>query len=210
MLSQCTITETATPEIMNTFNKLQNKWTLYAHLPHNTDWSLSSYMKISTVEYLEDTIAVTETLPNILIENCMLFMMKENIKPTMIVLEMHNNDNEVKAISLVKNTLITDKTYRIYKDGNYNRYIYKSRYRLVIKDVEASMTSYEKKIITIFNRLLFKGAHHFKRQQGITAVPDWIMQNKYIDFIKYFKEMFARFYQKGAQPASIASPSTPI
>jgi hypothetical protein len=66
---------------MNTFNKLQNKWTLYAHLPHNTDWSLSSYMKISTVDYLEDTIAVTETLPNILIENCMLFMMKENIKP---------------------------------------------------------------------------------------------------------------------------------
>ena len=57
-----------------------------------------------------------------------------------------------------------------------------------------------KKIITIFNQLLFKGACHFKRQQGITAVPDWIMQNKYIDFIKYFKEMFTRFYKGGQAP----------
>ena len=55
--------------------------------------------------------------------------------------------------------------------------------------------SLEKKIITIFNQLLFKGACHFKRQQGITAVPDWIMNNKYIDFIQYFKELFARFYK---------------
>lgn len=130
---------------------------------------------------------------------------KETVRPTMIVLEMHNGENAVKAISLVKNTLITDKTYRIYKDGNYNRYIYKSRYRLVIKEIEHDMTLYEKKIITIFNQLLFKGPCHFKRHQGITAVPDWIMQNKYIDFIKYFKEMFARFYQGGARP-----PSTPI
>ena len=125
---------------------------------------------------------------------------KETVRPSMIVLEMHNGENAVKAISLVKNTIVTDKTYHIYKDGNYNRYIYKSRYRLVIKEIEHDMTLYEKKIITIFNKLLFKGPRHFKRQQGITEVPDWIMQNKYIDFIKYFKEMFARFYQKGAQP----------
>ena len=120
---------------------------------------------------------------------------KEDVKPTMIVLEMHNDDNELKAISLVKKTLITDKTYRIYTEGNFNRYIYKSRYRLVLKDMESSLTPMEKKIITIFNQLLFKGACHFKRQQGITAVPDWIMNNKYIDFIQYFKELFARFYK---------------
>jgi hypothetical protein len=117
---------------------------------------------------------------------------KEDVKPTMIVLEMHNDDNEIKAISLVKKTLVTDKTYRIYTEGNFNRYIYKSRYRLVLKDMESSLTPMEKKIITIFNQLLFKGACHFKRQQGITAVPDWIMNNKYIDFIPYFKALFQR------------------
>jgi len=117
---------------------------------------------------------------------------KENVKDMMIVLEMHNDDNEIKAISWVKKTLVTDKIYRIYKDGNYNRYIYKGRHRLVLKDIEASLTPMDKKIITIFNQLLFKGACHFKRQQGITAVPDWIMQNKYIDFIEHFKVMKER------------------
>lgn len=117
---------------------------------------------------------------------------KANINPTMFVLEMHNSENKVKAVSLVRNTVVTDKTYRIYKDGNYNRYIYKSRYRLVFSDIEHSMTHYEKKIITIFNQLLFKGACHFKRQQGITALPDWIMKNKYIDFIQVFKVLFMR------------------
>ena len=117
---------------------------------------------------------------------------KEAVKPTMIVIEMHNDHNEIKAISLVRKTLITDKSYHIYKDCNYNRYIYKSRYRLVIKEIESSLTPMEKKIITIFNQLLFKGACHFKRQQGITAVPDWIMKNKYIDFIQYFKDLFQR------------------
>jgi len=120
---------------------------------------------------------------------------KEDVKATMIVLEMHNDDNEIKAISLVKKTVATDKTYHIYTDGNFNRYIYKSHYRLVLKDIESSLSVMEKKIITIFNQLLFKGACHFKRQQGITAVPEWIMQNKYIDFIPYFKELFARFYK---------------
>jgi hypothetical protein len=117
---------------------------------------------------------------------------KEEVKPTMIVLEMHNDDNEIKAISLVKKTLVTDKTYRIYTDCNLNRYIYKSRYRIVLSEIEDSMTSYDKKIITIFNQLLFKGCCHFKRQQGITAVPDWIMKNKYIDFIEHFKRGFRK------------------
>lgn len=121
---------------------------------------------------------------------------KWNVKPTMIVLEMHNDDNEVKAISLVKNTIITHEKYRIYSDNNYNRYIYKSRYRLVLADIE--MTSYEKKIITVLNKLLFKGAHHFKRQQGITELPDWIMKNKLIDFIKHFKALFQKHYKETA------------
>jgi hypothetical protein len=75
---------TMTTEISNIeeFNKLSDKWTLWAHLPHNTDWSIKSYIQISTFTTAEETIAVTETLPPILVENCMLFMMREGIKPT--------------------------------------------------------------------------------------------------------------------------------
>jgi hypothetical protein len=81
MLSQHIDTmETATSN--SEFHKLSDKWTLWAHLPHNTDWSLKSYIPISTFSTVEETIAVTETLPPQLVENCMLFMMKEGITPT--------------------------------------------------------------------------------------------------------------------------------
>jgi hypothetical protein len=64
------------------YNKLSDKWTLWAHLPHDTDWSIKSYKEIFTVSTVEETIAITETLPPILVQNCMLFWMREGIKPT--------------------------------------------------------------------------------------------------------------------------------
>lgn len=74
------------PEPMNTtnlqaFHQLSDKWTLWAHLPHDTDWSINSYKQIYTFSSVEETIAVTETLPDILVKNCMLFLMRTGIKP---------------------------------------------------------------------------------------------------------------------------------
>jgi len=116
------------------------------------------------------------------------------MKKYMIVLEMHNTENKIKAIGFVKNKIVFDKKYRVFKENNYNRYIYKSRYRLIIDRIEDTLTPLEKKIIAIFNQLLFKGACHFKRGQGITAVPNWIMLNKIIDFNKHFKALINRYY----------------
>ena len=87
MLSQHTITmetDTSSNNISGaqSYHDLSDKWTLWAHLPHDTDWSIKSYIPISTFTTVEDTIAVTETLPSVMVENCMLFMMKEGIKPT--------------------------------------------------------------------------------------------------------------------------------
>ena len=64
------------------YNKLSDKWTLWAHLPHDIDWSMKSYNKIYTVSTVEEAIAITETLPPILVQNCMLFWMRDGIKPT--------------------------------------------------------------------------------------------------------------------------------
>jgi len=64
------------------FHRLSDKWTLWAHLPHDTDWSINSYKKIYTVSYVEELIALVETLPDILVKNCMLFFMRDGIKPT--------------------------------------------------------------------------------------------------------------------------------
>ena len=77
-----TIMTTDTSRIIEEYNKLSDKWTLWAHLPHDTDWSIKSYKQIFTVSNVEETIAITETLPPILVQNCMLFWMREGIKPT--------------------------------------------------------------------------------------------------------------------------------
>lgn len=76
------IMTTDTSRIIEEYNKLSDKWTLWAHLPHDTDWSIKSYKQIFTVSNVEETIAITETLPPILVQNCMLFWMREGIKPT--------------------------------------------------------------------------------------------------------------------------------
>ena len=60
---------------------LSDKWSFFAHLPHDTDWSLNSYKKIYTVESVEETIGILETMPDILVKNCMLFLMRDGISP---------------------------------------------------------------------------------------------------------------------------------
>ena len=66
----------------NNTHSLKNTWVLWGHLPHDIDWSMKSYNKIFTVSTVEEAIAITETLPPILVQNCMLFWMREGIKPT--------------------------------------------------------------------------------------------------------------------------------
>lgn len=65
----------------NQYHILYDKWTLYAHLPHDTDWSIDSYKSLMTIQTLEEGIAIIETLPEIMIKNCMLFLMRKDIKP---------------------------------------------------------------------------------------------------------------------------------
>ena len=60
---------------------LSDKWTLWAHLPHDTNWSIDSYTKICTFASIEESIALCETLPEQMVRNCMLFLMKDDITP---------------------------------------------------------------------------------------------------------------------------------
>ena len=61
---------------------LYDKWTLWAHLPHDTDWTVESYKKIHTFDTAEAVIALCETLPEKMVKNCMLFLMRDGILPT--------------------------------------------------------------------------------------------------------------------------------
>ncbi len=95
-----------------TFHTLSNNWTLWAHLPHNTDWTLKSYIPISTFKNVEETIGLTETLPSVLVENCMLFIMKEGVKP---IWEDPNNRNGGSFSYKVSNKNV----YKVWKDLTY-------------------------------------------------------------------------------------------
>jgi hypothetical protein len=111
----------------------------------------------------------------------------------LFIIEMKNHENQVGAIGMIKNMNFEDKSYHIYSDGNYNRYIYKSKYRISREELKRDPAfAYQEKIMQIFDVILFKGARHYKRGQGITCIPDYISKNKYFDFIQFFKNMFIK------------------
>jgi len=63
-------------------HELFDCWTLWAHLPHDTDWSLKSYQKIMKFKCVEEVIALVNSVPDLMIKNCMLFLMRDGINPT--------------------------------------------------------------------------------------------------------------------------------
>lgn len=120
----------------------------------------------------------------------------ENFSPNiqMFILEMNNDKNKIKGVGLIKNRIVINKKhdnnhkkyYKIYNERNYNRYIYKSKFRIDRKE----MTLEEKKVLRILDILVFKGKTHLKRGQGIIVVPEWIKNNNVINFVKLLKNMF--------------------
>ena len=72
------------------FHTCNNNWTLYSHLPHDTDWSINSYQKIDKIIYIEQLISIFKVIPDTMIKNCMLFIMKNDISP---LWEDENNRN---------------------------------------------------------------------------------------------------------------------
>jgi len=63
-------------------HNLKSKWDLWAHLPQEPDWKhIESFKKIYQFKTIEETIGITESLPHGLVKNCMLFIMKDGIKP---------------------------------------------------------------------------------------------------------------------------------
>ena len=102
---------TETPQTVE-YHKLYDKWVLWAHLPHNTDWSINSYIKVFEFTTIEDTVALIEELPSVLVENCMLFIMRDGIKP---IWEDPQNRNGGSFSYKVLNKLV----YEVWKDLTY-------------------------------------------------------------------------------------------
>jgi hypothetical protein len=61
--------------------KLENEWTFYIHLQHNSDWSLSSYHKIMKFNNLTDGILLNNQCDSELAKHSLYFVMKNDIEP---------------------------------------------------------------------------------------------------------------------------------
>ena len=76
--------------IKRSVHKLYDKWTFWAHLPHDTDWSLNSYQKLVSISSLEEAVTLNNIIPEEMICNCMLFVMRDGINP--LWEDSHNKD----------------------------------------------------------------------------------------------------------------------
>lgn len=105
-----------------------------------------------------------------------------------IILEMNNDVNKIMGIGLIRNKISIEYKYKIYSWGNYNRFVYKSKYRINREECNEE----EIKLIRVLDILLFKGPWHCKRGQGISKVPDWIFEVDTIQIKEKLKKMFIK------------------
>lgn len=68
--------------IPSPLHTLNGKWNLYYHLPHDNNWSLSSYTSImNSINSVENIVGLNEKINENIVKSCMLFVMREGITP---------------------------------------------------------------------------------------------------------------------------------
>ena len=116
------------------------------------------------------------------------------INSLLFVLEMNNTSNKIEGIGLIKNMYQSDK-YIVYDERNYNRYVYKSNYR-INRD---HLYRFNPFIVKALEYILFKGKTHLKRGSGITTVPEKLLKHQIfegMDILNELKTIFKQYFHK--------------
>ena len=111
------------------------------------------------------------------------------IDSIIFILEMNNDTNKIIGIGMVRNNPICDKYY-VYKEGNYNRYVYVGKNRISRDEMSVE----EEEIMTVFDILCFKGNKHMKRGHGLKSFPIDILYrcSKRLNLVDFISEMFKK------------------
>lgn len=96
------------------------------------------------------------------------------------VVEMNNDSNTIEGIGLIRNRAYLDKHYTIYKEGNYNRFVYKGNYRLD----RTKLLEYNHVLVKIFDYILFREKSHLKRGSGFTTITPKFLASKQNEMYK--------------------------
>ena len=101
---------------------------------------------------------------------------KVHYNSLVFVIEMNNTTNLIEGIGLITNMPYTDKYCHIYTDCNYNRYIYKSNYRL---DRTYFMLNNKLVLLNILEYIVFYEKSHLKRGSGFTIINQPLITKKH-------------------------------
>ena len=110
------------------------------------------------------------------------------------VVEMNNSTNKIEGIGLIRNRIHVDKYYKIYQEGNYNRYIFKSGYHLN----REKLILHNERLVNILDFVLFKGKTHLKRGSGFTTIPEKLLHfaiSENLDIKRVLREIFIDYYR---------------
>ena len=107
------------------------------------------------------------------------------------VVEMNNSTNQIQGVGLIFNKIQFDRYYKVYQIGNYNRYTYKSDYRLD----RSQLLEYYPVLVYILDYILFKEKTHLKRGSGMTQIPEKLLRHHKcaeINIVGELKVLFKR------------------
>lgn len=116
------------------------------------------------------------------------------INSLVFITEMNNTTNKIEGVGLIYNLIQSDKYYCVYDAGNYNRYIYKSDYR-INRD---TLIQYNPDLVKALDHILFKEKTHLKRGSGIITIPEKLLTHKVCNGINMRAELaaiFKRYFQ---------------
>lgn len=107
------------------------------------------------------------------------------------ILEMNNTHNKIEGIGVIKNCYQSQNRL-VYNNRNYNRYIYKSKYRID----RSELYNFNPILVIGFEHVLFKEKTHLKRGSGITTVPDKLLKHRIFNEININIEIMSIFKKK--------------
>ncbi len=110
-----------------------------------------------------------------------------NINPDelLFIVEMNNSQNKIEGIGLIRNKIDADNYYKVYDFHNFNRYTYKTDYRIDRFELE----TYNKKLVEVFDYILFREKTHLKRGCGITCIPEKLLRHNKCDGLDLLNEV---------------------
>jgi hypothetical protein len=108
---------------------------------------------------------------------------------SVFVVEMNNTANRIEGIGIIKNHIRSNLCYKIYTNGNYNRYIFKSNHRID----RSTIIEKNKNLAIILDTILFKGKSHQKRGAGMNILPPKLSRHELCENIDLQAEIKTLF-----------------